>query len=228
MATYVLVHGGWDGGWAWRAVANELQAAGHAVFTPTLTGSGERVHLASPSVDLHTHVLDIVNVLHYEKLHDVILVGISYSGMVITGVAEQVPERLGQLIYLDAFVPQDGESLKDLIGPGLAAFFTERAQTLGDGWRVPHLPPEADRRTDVLLNVLSQPVTVRNPLAARLLHTYVLFTAKPPDNPFGPILAQIAARVRAEGWRYQELATDHFPILDQPHEVATLLLELAG
>ena len=227
MATYVLVHGGWDGGWAWRAVANELQAAGHTVFTPTLTGSGERAHLASPAVDLNTHIRDIVNVLHYENLHNVILVGISYSGMVITGVAEQAPERLGQLIYLDAFVPHDGESLNDLIGPGLAGFFTERAQSLGEGWRVPHLPPEADRRTDVLLNVLPQPVTVRNPLAARVPHTYVLFTAKPPDNPFGPILAQMAARARSEGWRYRELATDHFPILDQPHEVASLLLELA-
>ena len=227
MATYVLVHGGWDGGWAWRAVANQLQAAGHAVFTPTLTGSGECVHLASPTIDLNTHVLDIVNVLHYENLHDVILVGHSYSGMVITGVAEQVPERLAQLIYLDAFVPQDGESFNDLIGPGLAAFFTERAQTLGDGWRVPHLPPDADRRTDVLLKVASQPMSVRNPLAARLAHTYVLCTAKPPDNPFAAILAGVAARVRADGWRYRELATDHFPLLDQPQAVANLLLELA-
>lgn len=228
MATYVLVHGGWDGGWAWRVVANQLQAAGHAVFTPTLTGSGERVHLASPTLDLSTHVLDIVNVLHYEDLHDVILVGFSYSGMVITGVAEQAPERLRQLIYLDAFVPQDGESLNDLIGPGLAAFFVERAQTMGDGWRVPHLPPNTDRRTDVLLNVAPQPLTVRNPLAARLPHTYVLFTAKAPDNPFTAILAGVAARVRTAGWRYRELATDHFPLLDQPQAVADLLLELTS
>jgi len=228
MATYVLVHGGWDGGWAWRAVANQLQAAGHVVFTPTLTGSGERVHLASPTIDLNTHIRDIVNVLHYENLHDVILVGISYSGMVITGVAEQSPERLRQLIYLDAFVPQDGESLQDLIGLGLAAFFTARAQTLGDGWRVPHLPPDADRRTDVLIKVLPQPVSVRNPLAARLPHTYVLFTAKLPDNPFAAILAGVATRVRTEGWRYRELATDHFPLLDQPQAVADLLLELVG
>ena len=140
MATYVLVHGGWDGGWAWRAVASQLQAVGHAVFTPTLTGSGERVHLASPTIDLSTHVLDIVNVLHYEDLHDVILVGFSYSGMVITGVAEQVPERLRQLIYLDAFVPQDGESLNDLIGPGLAAFFTERAQSMARLAAIEDLP----------------------------------------------------------------------------------------
>ena len=98
MATYVLVHGGWDGGWAWRDVARELQAAGHEAFTPTLTGSGERVHLASPEVDLDTHVLDVANVLIYEDLHDVILVGSSSGGMVTTGVAERVPERISHLI----------------------------------------------------------------------------------------------------------------------------------
>src|SRR5579871_2677956 len=110
MATFVLVHGGWDGGWAWRAIANDLRAAGHEVFTPTMTGSGERVHLASPAIDLSTHVTDIANVLRYEDLYDVILVGSSYGGIVITGVAEVVPERLRQLVYLDAFVPQDGQS----------------------------------------------------------------------------------------------------------------------
>src|SRR5688572_12471656 len=111
MATFVLVHGGWDGGWAWRSVAKDLQAAGHEVFTPTLTGSGERVHLASPEIGLDTHIQDIVNVLRFENLSDVLLVGHSYGGMVITGVAEQMPERIDQLIYLDAFAPRDGESL---------------------------------------------------------------------------------------------------------------------
>src|SRR5438445_151401 len=104
MATFVLVHGGWDGGWAWQAVAKELRHSGHEVFTPTVTGSGERVHLAGPAVDLHTHILDVVNVLRYENLSNVILVGISYGGIVVTGVAEQVPERLNQLIYLDSLV----------------------------------------------------------------------------------------------------------------------------
>ena len=137
MATFVLVHGGWDGGWAWRAVAQALRTAGHDVFTPTLTGSGERVHLASPDVGLPTYILDVSNVLRYEDLHDVIVVGSSYGGMVITGVAEAVPERLSQLIYLDGFVPQDGESVADLIGPEFTAFFTHQAHAVGDGWRVP-------------------------------------------------------------------------------------------
>src|SRR5262245_33791709 len=100
MATFVLVHGGWDGGWAWRGVARDLRAVGYEAFTPTLTGSGERVHLATPAVDLTIHIQDIVHVLQYEDLREVVLVASSSGGMVITGVAERVPERLGQLIYL--------------------------------------------------------------------------------------------------------------------------------
>src|SRR4051812_23426461 len=99
MATIVFVHGAWDGGWAWRGTARILQAAGHEIFTPTLTGAGERNHLASPEVDLDTHILDVVNVLRYENIQDAVLVGHSYAGMVITGVAECMPERLSHIIY---------------------------------------------------------------------------------------------------------------------------------
>jgi pimeloyl-ACP methyl ester carboxylesterase len=226
MATFVLIHGGWDGGWAWRESARELQAAGHDVFTPTLTGSGERVHLASPEVGLHTHIYDIVNVLHYENLTEVILVGASYGGMVITGVAEQVPERIAQLIYLDAFVPQHGQSLNTIIGPELAAAFAQVAQHQGDGWRVPHTPPDADRRTDLLIKVAEHAVDITNPAAARLKHTYVLFTDKSQDDFLKPLMEAMAARARAQGWSYREMPFPHFPLLDRPHEVAQLLLDL--
>ncbi|HET6447093.1 MAG TPA: alpha/beta fold hydrolase, partial [candidate division Zixibacteria bacterium] len=131
MATYVLVHGGWDGGWAWRGIARRLQAAGHEVFTPTLTGSGERAHLASPDVDLSTQIMDVVNVLRYEKLEEVILVANSYGGMVITGVAEKLPSRIKQMIYLDAFVPVDGESLADLAGPDVMGYMEQAAAAFG-------------------------------------------------------------------------------------------------
>ena len=224
MATFVLIHGGWDGGWAWQDVARKLRAAGHDVVAPTLTGSGERVHLASPDVTLSTHIRDVVNVLQYEDLHDVVLVGSSAGGMVITGVAEQVPHRLSHLIYLDAFVPQDGQSLLDLLDPPLAGYFTMLAQTAGDGWRVPHDPPDADRRTDFLLPVAAEPLVVRNAEAARLPHTYVLHTAKAADDPLTPLFARIATRVRAAGWTYRELATGHWPLLEQPDAVAALLL----
>lgn len=108
MTSFVLVHGAWCGGWIWKHVASALRARGHDVLTPTLTGLGERAHLASPEVGLGTHVEDVVRVLEYDDLTDVVLVGHSYGGMVVTGVGDRVPERLAQLVYLDAFVPREG------------------------------------------------------------------------------------------------------------------------
>lgn len=114
MATFVLVHGATAGGWVWRPVPSLLRAEGHEVYTPTLTGLGERAHLLSPEVDLGTHIQDVVNVLEFERLSQVILVGHSYGGVVVTAVAERIPERLAQLVYIDALVPADGESVADL------------------------------------------------------------------------------------------------------------------
>src|SRR5262245_30690572 len=128
MTSLVLVHGGWEAGWCWRKVVPLLRDAGHEVFAPTLTGLGERKHLASPEVGLDTHVQDIVGVLESEELDEVILVGHSYGGMVIAGVAERVPERLAQLVYLDAFVPEDGQSTLDLLPPEYQRDMTARVQ----------------------------------------------------------------------------------------------------
>lgn len=227
MATYVLVHGSWDGGWAWRDVGRILQDAGHDVYRPTLTGQGERAHLASPEIDLHTHIMDVTNVLRYEKLEDVMLVGNSYGGMVITGVAEQAPDQIRRLVYLDGFLPQDGDSVAALLGPELVAFF-EQAAAQFDGWRIPHNPPDADRRTWAFLKTLKQPLAVRNPEAARLPHTYIHHTGKGPKHPFTPLFACMADRARTAGWTVREMpAWDHYPILDKPQEVAALLLEYA-
>lgn len=113
-ATYVLVHGGGHGGWCWERVATPLRAQGHRVYTPTLTGLGERSHLLSPSIDLDTHITDVVNVLKWENLSNVILVGHSYGGMVITGIADRAHDRVGQLVYLDAAHPKNGQSLEDI------------------------------------------------------------------------------------------------------------------
>ena len=116
MATVVLVPGAFCGGWAWKKVIPLLRAAGHDVYATTGTGLGDRFHLASPSLDLDTHIMDVVNVLEFEELTDVSLVGWSYGGMIITGVAERVPERLAQLVYLDALLPADGENAYDTWG----------------------------------------------------------------------------------------------------------------
>ena len=206
----------------------ELRAAGHEAFAPTLTGQGERVHLASPEVGLDTHVQDIVNLLRYELLENVILVGISYGGTVTAGVAEVVPERIAHMVYLDAFVPQDGESTFDLLGPEMAGGMEQAAQELGDGWRIPFHDPSADRRTDVMLRMAKQPLSVSNPEAARIRRTYVLHTERSPDWAWlKPIFDKAVARVHEMGGTVLERAFEHYPALDQEggsHLVAEALL----
>ena len=106
--TFVIVHGAWGGGWAFREVDRLLRAEGHTVYRPTLTGQGERNHLANEAIDLDLHIQDVVNVILWEDLKDVVLVGHSYGGMVVTGVADRIPERIGCLVYLDALLPENG------------------------------------------------------------------------------------------------------------------------
>jgi pimeloyl-ACP methyl ester carboxylesterase len=141
IGTYVLVHGAWHGGWCWAKVARLLRDAGHEVYTPTLTGLGERAHLARPEVDLETHIQDVVAMLEAEELRQVTLVGHSYGGMVITGVAARTSGRIGHLVYLDAFVPEAGKSLLDYVGEGAGAM-REAAVAHGEGWKLPSFPPE--------------------------------------------------------------------------------------
>lgn len=228
MATFVLVHGAFGGGWQWREIAALLRAAGHEVFTPTLTGLGERVHLAQPEIDLDTHVQDILMVLEYEALHEVILVGHSYGGMVITGVAELAAERLVQLVYLDAFVPRDGESLAALAGPEITAVMVQAAQAYGDGWRIPHDPPEPPWTPQPLKTGL-QPVTMVNPAAALLPRTFIYCNQeKDAMGPMGIPITQAAVRARSDArWRYHELNTGHLPMETAPGELVTVLIELA-
>src|SRR4051812_34912661 len=137
--TFLVCHGAWSAGWAWKKMHPLMRAAGHRLVTPTYTGLGERVHLANPSIDLETHIEDMLNVITYEDLRDIVLVGHSYGGMVATGVADRARDRVAQLIYLDAFVPEDGQSLFDL--NRMAA--VKLADT-GDGWRVPPNPTPSD------------------------------------------------------------------------------------
>ena len=118
MSTFVLVHGAWHGSWCWKRVRKALQDQGHQVFTPTLTGIAERSHLLSPTVNLDTHIDDVVNLIRWEELSDVVLCGHSYGGAVISGVADRIPDRIRSLVYLDAFLLEDGESLHDLLSEG--------------------------------------------------------------------------------------------------------------
>jgi pimeloyl-ACP methyl ester carboxylesterase len=233
MATYVIVHGAWGGGWAWsRRVAPPLRAAGHDVFTPTLTGLGERTHLASPAVDLETHVQDVANVLEYEDLRDVVLVGHSYGGMVITGVAGRARDRLRHVIYLDAFVPENGQSLADLVGPEGAARMRAQAEA-GDGWRIPPGALAPDTPADLLdwitprrghqpLRTFEQPVRLDAPID--LPRTYVYCAAKDDRDVF----RQVARRVENDpNWRYHEIQTGHNLQYSATEETVRILLEHA-
>jgi len=212
-----------------------LRAAGHDVFTPALTGLGERAHLATPDVDLDTHVQDVVNVLEYEDLEDVALVGHSYGGMVITAAAERLAPRLGQLVYLDAEVPEDGQSEYDLTPPDERAAYEEAARTRGGGWLIPPPIPEIlpdDLDLDVrwtLSRMVPQPVRtfeqrVRLSGAAdRVLRTYIFCTEGKDDQP----LPEYVQRARSEpGWRYRELRAGHAAHVTAPGELTNLLLRL--
>jgi pimeloyl-ACP methyl ester carboxylesterase len=234
MATFVLVHGGWHGGWCWKKVVPLLRAAGHDALAPTLTGLGERAHLLTPTVDLETHIRDVAGVLTYEDLERVVLVGHSYGGMVITGVADRCAERVAHLIYLDAFVPGDGQCLIDLLPPARAAFFRERAEVEGDGWRVPAVPVEnfgvtgeadlawaAPKVGPHPMATFTQPVRCREAVLASLPRTYVRCTAFPNDG-----FDNAATKVRAaSGWQYRELPAGHDAMITVPEDLAVLLLD---
>lgn len=241
MTTYVLVPGAWIGGWIWKRVTPLLRAAGHDVYPVSLTGLAERVHLASPAVDLNTHVEDVVNLLHFEDLHDVVLLGHSYAGFVVSGVSERAPERLRRLVYLDAAVPQNGASLFDVNGRLFRSVVEEAVRSEGDGWRWP-LPDdetlstynnlddwtEADRNW-LREYAVPQPIeTFRQPLrrvseqAAALPRSYVYCSAS--RFPPAPFVEQ--ART-APGWEYAELPTGHYPMVTLPHDLARMLLAMA-
>ncbi len=244
MATFVLVHGSGYGGWCWKLVAPLLRAAGDDVYTPTLTGLGERAHLAMPEVGLETHVLDVVNVLRYEDLRAVILVGHSLGGMAITGAANDAADRIAQLVYLDAVVPVDGESRMSLHTPQDAADKEERVRSRGGGWRKPgsrDFAPDWDapfgtrewertRKVPQPFKVLQDPVRLHHPTALALPRTFVYCTRKKAgDDPFadGGRLATVRRSGTYSSWRYRELDSGHMCMFEIPRQVADLLIDVA-
>ena len=141
--TFLVAHGAWSAGWCWKKMHPLMAAAGHRLITPTYTGIGEREHLANPSITLDTHIDDMLGVIKFEQLDRFVLIAHSYGGMVATGVADRVADRISKLVYLDAFVPTDGQALLDLLPPGGAERMREKARA-ADGWRVPPNPIPAD------------------------------------------------------------------------------------
>jgi len=212
----------------WSHVAPLLRAAGHAVHTPSLTGIGERSHLASPTVNLSTHVTDVLQCLRYERLSGVVLVGHSYGGMVVTGAAERAPECISTLVYLDAFIPRSGEALVDL----LPARVRERFPT--SGWQVPPLPAQAQgmsdaqeiawlegRRDPQPMKTFTEPLALDGRYNGR--RAYIFCTGYSPTS-----FAPFAQRARNDpAWRYHELPTHHYPQISLPRETASLLFKYA-
>ena len=235
MTTYVLVHGAWGGAHGFRHVRRLLHAAGHEVFTPSLTGIGERAHLTGPQVGLTTHVLDVVNTVLYEDLDPIVLVGYSYGGVVVTGTLDHIGARVAHLVFVDAFVPHDGESVIGLVGgppPGPV--------TIGQDWLVPSTPRDYDdpdeaafadaRRSPQPLRCFTEPVHLGRPLEAfPFTRTYVKATADRPDAPGAGVFWAAADRARqSPAWHYREIATNHMIPSNRPDELAALLLELTA
>ena len=229
--TFVLVHGAWHGGWCWIKVARLLTDAAHVVYTPTLTGLGERAHLARPEIDLETHIEDVVAVLEAEELRNVVLVGHSYAGMVISGVAGRVPNRIASLVYLDAFVPEPGRSLLSYQAPERAEAIRSSAAREGEGWRVPPFPPQrfgvtSVRDTEWLLRrLVPQPLrTFDQPLpavpATKMSRSYI-YCSSPATGTFD----QFAEALRDDRkWRFHDVKTGHDAMVTAPGEIAKILM----
>ena len=235
MATFVLVHGAWHGSWCWKRVRKAVQAQGHDVFTPTLTGVGERSHLLSPRVNLDTHIDDIVNLIRWEELSDVVLCGHSYGGCVISGVADRIPDRIGALVYLDAFVLEDGQSLHDTLLPSQRDLQLELARHHGEGWKVPPIPAEVfnvnagDREwvnrqcTMQSLATFQQVLKLEGKVDAVKPATFILASGW-NDSPF-PVFYE---RAKAKGWKTLTIPCGHDVMLDRPEELTNALIGVAA
>ena len=214
--TIVFVHGAWGGGWQYTKVQPLLEEAGHTVYRPTMTGLGERVHLGGPDVGLSTHIEDIVNVLEFEELEEVVLVGHRYGGMVIAGVADRVPERIAKLVYFDAILPEDGESVASLFGDAIDSMATAGGGGTEPWQLVPRWVEEGELPpVDVPQPLLTftEPIVLDNPEAARLPAVFLLTVEAGKDvDDFDTF----ADRVRDRGWQVVQMEGGHNPHWYQP------------
>lgn len=214
MTTIVLAHGAWSSAWAWRRVRPLMREAGHEFFTPSLTGLGQRAHLARPDLDLDAHIADVMAAIEAEELQDVVLLGHSYGGMVATGVADRLRGRVARVIYLDAFVPRDGEAVFDLV-PADAAEQMETQARDADGWRVPPNPPPPDTAAEDLAwleqHRVGMPIgclrqSLRLGAEPSCPRDYIYALRRPSVDLFG----RFAVRARSEaGWTRRDIDASH-------------------
>jgi pimeloyl-ACP methyl ester carboxylesterase len=233
MSAFVLVHGAWHGSWCWKRVRSSLQVAGHEVFTPTLTGLGERSHLLAREIDLETHILDVLNLIRWEELSDVVLCGHSYGGAVVTGVADRVPERIRALVYLDAFVPDDNETVLQHVPAAQREQMLELTRNIGEGWKVPPIPAEVfnvneQDRDWVNSQCTFHPIEtfrqrIRLSGGIRQIEKIVFIRASGfvEGSPFPPF----EEKARAAGWKTLKMACGHDVMLDQPQQLTAALVD---
>jgi pimeloyl-ACP methyl ester carboxylesterase len=246
MATFVLVQPAWMGGWCWHKVAARLRGLGHDVYAPTLTGLAERAHLASPDVGLATDVEDVVSVVVFDDLRDIILVGTSSGGTVITGVANRISERIASLVYLDAFLPSDGQCTLDLLPGERREALQKLVATEGDGWLLPRFAPPpwpvilrgevwqvtSEPELEWMLARLrptpfrhfTDPVRLEPGRTNGIERTYIRCCSRPPA-PFDIAAASVRS---TPAWRCVEIATPHVPYLTHPDVVTGRLVKIAA
>jgi pimeloyl-ACP methyl ester carboxylesterase len=246
MATYVLVGGAWLGGWCWQPIARRLRDDGHDAYPVTLTGLGERVHLASPQVNLETHITDVVNLVEFEDLSDVVLVGHSYAALVVTGAADQMPQSISQLVLLDIGPPLDDMALIDTFEPEARRQIEQQVEELGDGWRLPMPPWEElveqgsleglgdeqrrlmrSRAVDQPFATYTQPLRLENTAREALpkvgiLCSFSLEQVQAMIASGAPEFSELAS----PKWRFVELPTGHWPMFSRPDGLAEVLLDL--
>lgn len=236
MATYVLVHGSWHGGWCWKKVTPLLRAAGHRVYTVTMTGLGDRSHLVNRSVNLSTHITDVANTLFYEDLRDVILVGHSYGTFVVAGAADAMADRVGHLVLFDGSIPENGKALLDIIPAERRELIVDQANREGDGWLMPVPPLSSWGVTDPADVAWMTPRLAPHPLAApsepirltgaveAIPTSYILCTR---DRDRGYV-DKTRATAANRGWGFHTIDSGHDAMVTHPAELAPILLGIPG
>jgi len=224
--TFLLIHGAWSGGWDYAKVDSIFKTKGDVVYRPTLTGLGERVHLANANINLSTYITDIVNVIRYENLHNVILVGHSFGGMVISGVAEQVPDRIGQLIYLDAMVPDNGQSARDVCGElwdkMMVPFVKDSVMQYPFGQAGNLIPGDVSQP----IKTFTEPLKITNPQVKKIPSAFIVMTKNSQSNPLNDKMGLNKARAR--GWKIYSLEGGHYAMREQPVQLVKKLEEVAA
>ena len=245
MTTFVLIHGAWSGAHGFNKIRRQLQSAGHEVYTPSLTGIGERSHLASPMINLTTHVTDLVNTVLYEDLTDFVLLGFSYGGMVITGSLQHIGERVSQLVYLDAFVPENGQSAFDLrssnressIVTGQKWYMEPVSRAMDDpqdtDWYGPRRSPQPVAtfteavRLPVSLETWAQQTNTKAETSGNKRLSYIKATADDSETTDSAFWQAARAAQQSEHWNYFEVATNHMVAINRSQELVQLLMDIS-